>query len=81
MPSSAISFWNITMHGDECECARQGLVPEKKVFEVHIEQGHKHGAKVVLRGGGRLQRPQRAAGRRRVRAGAAAAQAVQARLQ
>ena len=30
--------------------ARQGLVPEKKVFEVHIEQGHKHGAKVVLRG-------------------------------
>jgi hypothetical protein len=29
---------------------RQGLVPEKKVFEVHIEQGHKHGAKVVLRG-------------------------------
>ena len=33
-----------------CERARQGLVPEKKVFEVHIEQGHKHGAKVVLRG-------------------------------
>lgn len=28
----------------------QGLVPEKKVFEVHIEQGHKYGAKVVLRG-------------------------------
>ena len=28
----------------------QGLVPERKVFEVHIEQGHKVGAKVVLRG-------------------------------
>ena len=28
----------------------QGLLPEKKVFEVHIEQGHKYGAKVVLRG-------------------------------
>ncbi len=25
-------------------------MPEKKVFEVHIEQGHKYGAKVVLRG-------------------------------
>ncbi|KAK9837066.1 hypothetical protein WJX81_000009 [Elliptochloris bilobata] len=31
-------------------CSGKGLVPEKKVFEVHIEQGHKHGAKVVLRG-------------------------------
>ncbi len=28
----------------------QGLMPERKVFEVHIEQGHKYGAKVVLRG-------------------------------
>ena len=28
----------------------QGLMPERKVFEVHIEQGHKFGAKVVLRG-------------------------------
>ena len=28
----------------------QGLTPERKVFEVHIEQGHKYGAKVVLRG-------------------------------
>ena len=25
-------------------------MPERKVFEVHIEQGHKYGAKVVLRG-------------------------------
>ncbi len=25
-------------------------MPERKVFEVHIEQGHKFGAKVVLRG-------------------------------
>ena len=28
----------------------QGLMSERKVFEVHIEQGHKYGAKVVLRG-------------------------------
>lgn len=28
----------------------QGLVPEKKVFDVHIEQGHKHASKIVLRG-------------------------------
>ena len=28
----------------------QGLLPEKKIFEVHIDQGHKHNAKVVLRG-------------------------------
>ncbi|CAL8469236.1 g8777 [Coccomyxa elongata] len=36
---------------DTCaDCQGKGLVPEKKVFEVHIEQGHKYGAKVVLRG-------------------------------
>jgi DnaJ family protein A protein 2 len=28
----------------------QGLIPEKKVFEIHVEQGHKHSSKVVLRG-------------------------------
>ena len=28
----------------------QGLLPEKKVFEVHVEQGHKHASKIVLRG-------------------------------
>ena len=28
----------------------QGLLPEKKIFEVHVEKGHKHNAKVVLRG-------------------------------
>lgn len=28
----------------------QGLLPEKKIFEVHIEKGHKHNQKVVLRG-------------------------------
>lgn len=33
-----------------CVCCLQGLLPERKVFEVHIEQGHKYGAKVVLRG-------------------------------
>ena len=26
------------------------MVPEKKVFEIHVEQGHKHASKVVLRG-------------------------------
>lgn len=31
-------------------CLSQGLVAEKKVFEVHIEQGHKHNARVTLRG-------------------------------
>lgn len=31
-------------------CALQGLLPEKKVFEVHVEQGHKHASKIVLRG-------------------------------
>lgn len=25
-------------------------MPEKKVFEVHVEQGHKHASKIVLRG-------------------------------
>ena len=28
----------------------QGLITEKKVFDVHVEQGHMHNAKVVLRG-------------------------------
>ena len=28
----------------------QKLVPEKKVFEVHIEPGHRNNSKVVLRG-------------------------------
>ncbi|KAK9803693.1 hypothetical protein WJX73_001266 [Symbiochloris irregularis] len=32
------------------KCSGKGLVAEKKVFEVHIEQGHKHNSKVVLRG-------------------------------
>ncbi|CAK0784305.1 hypothetical protein CVIRNUC_007509 [Coccomyxa viridis] len=36
---------------DTCtDCSGKGLMPERKVFEVHIEQGHKYGAKVVLRG-------------------------------
>jgi DnaJ family protein A protein 2 len=32
------------------ECSGKGLVPEKKVFEIHVEQGHKHASKIVLRG-------------------------------
>lgn len=36
---------------DRCpSCSGRGLVPEKKVFDVHIEPGHKHGSKIVLRG-------------------------------
>lgn len=36
---------------DMCNgCHSKGLLPEKKIFEVHIEKGHKHNAKVVLRG-------------------------------
>jgi hypothetical protein len=38
------------MADDACCWGLQGLCPERKVFEVHIEQGHKYGAKVVLRG-------------------------------
>lgn len=34
----------------DCAPYLQGLLPEKKIFEVHIEKGHKHNAKVVLRG-------------------------------
>ncbi len=33
-----------------CRPLLQGLIPEKKIFEVNIEKGHKHNAKVVLRG-------------------------------
>ena len=39
-----------TRVGDHQACLLQGLLPEKKIFEVHIEKGHKHNAKVVLRG-------------------------------
>eukprot|EP00891_Asterochloris_glomerata_P004871 jgi/Astpho2/4871/Aster-05805 len=36
---------------DQCpSCSGRGLIPEKKIFEVNIEKGHKHNAKVVLRG-------------------------------
>ncbi|KAL3133035.1 hypothetical protein ABBQ38_006941 [Trebouxia sp. C0009 RCD-2024] len=37
-----------TKSGKRYQC--EGLLPEKKIFEVHIEKGHKHNAKVVLRG-------------------------------
>ncbi len=33
-----------------CHASVQKLVPEKKVFEVHIEPGHRNNSKVVLRG-------------------------------
>ena len=36
---------------DKCgHCDGKGLAPEKKVFEVHIEPGHRHGSKVLFRG-------------------------------
>lgn len=36
---------------DRCpSCSGRGLVPERKVFEVHVEPGHRHGSKIVLRG-------------------------------
>lgn len=36
---------------DICKpCSGQGMLPEKKVFEVHISKGHKHGDKITLRG-------------------------------
>jgi hypothetical protein len=36
---------------DKCgECSGKCLIPEKKTFEVHIEQGMRPGAKIVLRG-------------------------------
>lgn len=36
---------------DKCgNCDGKGLAPEKKVFEVHVEPGHRHGSKVLFRG-------------------------------
>lgn len=36
---------------DRCaSCSGRGLTPEKKVFEVHIDRGHRHGSRIVLRG-------------------------------
>lgn len=35
---------------DNSAAVLQKLVPEKKVFEVHIEPGHRNNSKVVLRG-------------------------------
>ena len=45
---SAAAVQNIQMQS--LHVVLQGLLPEKKIFEVHIEKGHKHNAKVVLRG-------------------------------
>jgi DnaJ family protein A protein 2 len=43
---------------DACpSCGSKGLVPEKKVFEVHIEPGHKANSKIVLRGEAGLSEP------------------------
>eukprot|EP01025_Chloroclados_australasicus_P030807 TRINITY_DN309_c0_g1_i1.p1 TRINITY_DN309_c0_g1~~TRINITY_DN309_c0_g1_i1.p1 ORF type:complete len:432 (-),score=76.90 TRINITY_DN309_c0_g1_i1:478-1773(-) len=36
---------------DKCDkCDATGLVQEKKIFEVHVEQGMKNGQKIVMRG-------------------------------
>eukprot|EP00887_Chlorella_sp_A99_P005312 scaffold1.g5312.t1 len=36
---------------DRCApCNGKGLAPNRKVFEVHIEPGHRHGSKIVFRG-------------------------------
>lgn len=36
---------------DKCsECKGKGLVQERKLFEVHVEKGHRAGQKIVLRG-------------------------------
>uniref|UniRef100_A0A1D2A7B4 DnaJ-like protein subfamily A member 2 n=2 Tax=Auxenochlorella protothecoides TaxID=3075 RepID=A0A1D2A7B4_AUXPR len=36
---------------DRCgACSGKGLVSDRKVFEVHVEPGHRHGSKVLFRG-------------------------------
>lgn len=36
---------------DRCtKCAGKGLTPDKKVFEVHVEPGMRHGSKIAFRG-------------------------------
>ena len=38
-------------HSDRCAgCNGKGLAPNRKVFEVHVEPGHKHGSRIVFRG-------------------------------
>lgn len=40
-----------TPPSDRCpDCGGKGLVPDRKVFEVHVEPGHRHGSKIVFRG-------------------------------
>ncbi|KAK2080159.1 hypothetical protein QBZ16_000012 [Prototheca wickerhamii] len=40
-----------TPPSDRCpDCSGKGVVPDRKVFEVHVEPGHRHGAKIVYRG-------------------------------
>ncbi|KDD76066.1 hypothetical protein H632_c371p1 [Helicosporidium sp. ATCC 50920] len=36
---------------DRCgECGGKGLAADKKVFEVHVDAGHRHGGKILFRG-------------------------------
>merc|ERR1719183_920707 len=44
--------------GDRCaDCQGKKVVPERKVFEVNVEPGMKHGQKIVLRGEAGVQQP------------------------
>ena len=44
--------------GDRCEpCQGKKVVPERKVFEVNVEPGMKHGQKITLRGEAGVQQP------------------------
>lgn len=41
----------VVAESDKCsKCSGKGLVPERKVFEVHVDKGHRQGQKIVLRG-------------------------------
>ena len=44
--------------GDRCpECNGKKVVPERKVFEIHVESGMRHGQKIVQRGEAGVQQP------------------------
>lgn len=48
---------------DLCQpCSGRGMTPEKKVFEIHIAKGQKHGDKITLRGEAGCPEPSMAPG-------------------